>query len=302
MTNITVIGSISNDFVAVTTARPQIGETIEGQSFSIEFGGKGANQAVAVSRLGAQTNMIGCVGEGVLGQQLIDNLKNQNINTQYVVQNETISSGSAQITIADGENSIIYVPGANNLVNSQLIDQAKETLLNSDIVLIQNEIPQDTVEYIINYCFENNVRVILNPAPARLITEEILDKVTYLTPNETEFEVMFEGQQMDEVLKQYPNKIIVTLGTDGAAYHNGEELIVVPAYLVNQVVDTTGAGDTFNGGFAVGMAQGLSVSNSIQLGSLAASISIQKFGAQGGMPTKDEVVRSEHYEKKWDFK
>lgn len=302
MTNITVIGSISNDFVAVTTARPQIGETIEGQSFSIEFGGKGANQAVAVSRLGAQTNMIGCVGEGVLGQQLIDNLKNQNIKTQHVIQNETISSGSAQITIADGENSIIYVSGANNLVDTQLIDQAKDVLLNSDIVLIQNEIPQETVEYIINYCFENNVRVILNPAPARLITEEVLDKVTYLTPNETEFVVMFNGQQMDEVLQKYPNKIIVTLGTDGAAYHNGEELVIVPAYLVDTVVDTTGAGDTFNGGFAVGIAQGLSVSNSIQLGSLAASISIQKFGAQGGMPTKDEVVRSEHYEKEWNFK
>lgn len=302
MTNITVIGSISNDFVAVTKVRPQIGETIEGASFSIEFGGKGANQAVAAARLGMQTNMIGCVGEGVLGKQLIDNLNAQYINTKHVIQNEEISSGSASITIADGENSIIYVPGANNLVDTHLIDEAKETLLNSDIVLIQNEIPQTTVEYIIDYCFENNIKIILNPAPARLITEEIINKVTYLTPNETEFEVMFKGQQMDEVLATYPNKLIVTLGTDGAAYHNGEELVVVPAYLVDTVVDTTGAGDTFNGGFAVGMAQGLSVAHSIQLGSLAASISIQKFGAQGGMPTKEEVVRSEHFEKEWHFK
>lgn len=301
MSSITVIGSISNDFVVVTQNRPQIGETVEGNSFSIEFGGKGANQAVAVSRLGIPTKMVGAVGADHLGQELVGNLEKNLIDVSNIYPIKNISSGSAVITVSDNDNSIIYVAGANNLVDENLIGRSKESILDSNLVIVQNEIPVETVEHIIDLCFANDVPVLLNPAPAKELSEEWIEKVTFLTPNESEFVQIFGDESMDNVIRKYPNKLIITLGSKGVVFFDGEEIQKIQAYEVDKIVDTTGAGDTFNGGFAVGITKGLSIYDSIKLGNLAASLSIQKFGAQGGMPTVEEIKRCEGYEKNWDF-
>lgn len=302
MATITVVGSISTDFVAQSDRFPKVGETIEGSHFGIHFGGKGANQAVAASRLYPQVNMIGAVGDDIFGDNLISNLKQNHIQTSNVERVTQESSGAAVILLAEDDNHIVYTPGANNRVDTAMIDQAKETLLNSSIVVLQNEIPQETIEYIIDLCNENDVPVLLNPAPARTLDTAFIDKVSYLTPNETEFELLFEGQSHEDVLAAYPNKLIITLGSQGVKYHNGEKVVIVPSVKPKMIQDTTGAGDTFNGGLAVGIANDLPLEYAIALGNLAASISIEKLGAQGGSPTLEELKKRDQYEETWHLK
>ncbi len=301
MKKIMVIGSISTDFNVITTKRPEIGETIRGESFSTSFGGKGANQAVAAARLGAEVKMVGTVGTDEFGTLLLANLEKNGINTDNVERVTEIESGSAHITLVDNDNSIIFIPGANNAFNEARLEPLKEEIKTVDFVIIQNEIPMAIITQLIDICDELGVQTIYNPAPAEQVERELVEKVTYLTPNETEFSVLFPGLPIEEGLRNYPNKLIVTLGSEGVAYFDGEEIINVPSYQV-PVTDTTGAGDTFNGAFAYALSKNANLTTSIQFGNLVAAISIQKFGAQGGMPTKEEVVRSEHFEKEWHFK
>jgi len=299
---ITVVGSINTDFVVTVDKRPVIGETIQGNTFETTFGGKGANQAVASARLGMETSMIGAVGEDEFGELLLNNLEANNISSEYIEVISQISSGSSVITIAEGDNSIIYVPGANEEVDERIIKKNHDVLLKSDIVIIQNEVIDEAIFSVIDFCNENNIDTILNPAPARPLTKEYIEKLTYLTPNETEFRLLFPNQEMSDVLKQYPNKLIITLGSVGAIFNNGKENIRVPSFKPKKVVDTTGAGDTFNGAFAVGIVSGLSMEESIKFSNLASSLSIQKPGAQGGMPTLEEMRENQFYEETWDIK
>lgn len=209
-----------------------------------------------------------------------------------------IESGSAHITLVDNDNSIIFIPGANNAFNEARLEPLKEEIKTVDFVIIQNEIPMAIITQLIDICDELGVQTIYNPAPAEQVERELVEKVTYLTPNETEFSVLFPGLPIEEGLRNYPNKLIVTLGSEGVAYFDGEEIINVPSYQV-PVTDTTGAGDTFNGAFAYALSKNANLTTSIQFGNLVAAISIQKFGAQGGMPTLAEVKENEHYEKEW---
>lgn len=298
MKKIMVIGSISTDFNVITTKRPEIGETIRGESFSTSFGGKGANQAVAAARLGAEVKMVGTVGTDEFGTLLLANLEKNGINTDNVERVTEIESGSAHITLVDNDNSIIFIPGANNAFNEARLEPLKEEIKTVDFVIIQNEIPMAIITQLIDICDELGVQIIYNPAPAEQVERELVEKVTYLTPNETEFSVLFPGLPIEEGLRNYPNKLIVTLGSEGVAYFDGEEIINVPSYQV-PVTDTTGAGDTFNGAFAYALSKNANLTTSIQFGNLVAAISIQKFGAQGGMPTLAEVKENEHYEKEW---
>lgn len=303
MKKISVLGSISTDFVVETAVRPQVGETVEGNEFSTSFGGKGANQAVASSRLGAQVSMIGAVGEDTFGDELLKNLEQNGVFTGDV-ERVTQSSGSAFIVLQDGDNSIIYVPGANGAYTKEhlkALSQPGGTLETTDMVLVQNETPQAVVEELIRTCQDKDIPLLYNPAPARVIAHEWVEKVAFLTPNETEFAVMFPNESMDDVLKQYPNKLIVTLGDKGAKFFDGEEIKLVPSVKVDKVVDTTGAGDTFNGSFAFAYAHGLDIRNSIKFANLAAALSIQKAGAQGGAPTLEEMKGQDAYEETWHF-
>lgn len=300
MGKIMVIGSISTDFNVLTEKRPQIGETVRGTQFTTSFGGKGANQAVAAARLGADVRMVGTVGADEFGTLLIDNLEKNGINSSNVERVTHVESGSAHITLVDNDNAIVFIPGANNAFDTARIEQLKPEIAEMDFVILQNEIPMLIVKQLIESCAALNVKVIYNPAPAESIEPTMIDQVTYFTPNESEFNVLFPDLTIEEGLKRYPNKLIITLGSEGVAYFDGKKVVNVASYKV-PVLDTTGAGDTFNGGFAYALSKGADLTTSIRFGNLVAAISIQKYGAQGGMPTLAEVKENEYYEKKWNI-
>ncbi len=283
---ITVIGSINMDIAIRTDIFPKQGETVLGNLFTTIPGGKGANQAVAAARLGSQVQMVGAVGEDAFGNELYFNLKNEEVHVGGIVKTNN-STGIANILLHDNDNRIIVVPGANFDVDQEMIDQHMELIEKSSLVMLQLEIPVKTIEYVLEVCERLSIPVLLNPAPAANYNAEWIDKVTYLTPNETECELMF-GTDYETVLKQYPNKIIVTLGGDGAAYYDGTKIVKVPGFKT-AAVDTTGAGDTFNGAFAHAITAGKSIEESVQFANIAASLSVEKFGAQGGMPRIDKV-------------
>ncbi|WVE37816.1 ribokinase [Priestia megaterium] len=291
MAKVTVIGSSSMDLVVTSNIRPGAGETVLGESFKTVPGGKGANQAVAAARLGADVSMIGCVGEDHYGKAILENFKSNGVSVENVKPVTESDSGTAHIILAEGDNSIVVVKGANDYITPDYVEKAKEKIKEADIVLIQQEIPEETVEYVAQLCQELKVPLLLNPAPARPLKAEVIEQVSYITPNEHEAELLFEGKEKEEVLKQYPNKLFITEGKQGVRYFNGEKEVVVPSYQV-ETVDTTGAGDTFNAALAVALAERMGFEKGIQFANRAASLSVTKFGAQGGMPTRKEVEES----------
>lgn len=298
MSVITVIGSISTDFVVTSDVRPEIGETVEGINFERSFGGKGANQAVAAARLGGQVQIVGAVGVDSFGDDLLNNLMENNISTENVERVTHSPSGTAVITLQENDNAIIYVAGANNQMTQVNSEELVNVINHSDLVVLQNEIPQAQNELILEMCQSLGKPVLYNPAPARSIDKNRLDQVTYFTPNESEFKLIFPDLSLSEGVKLYPNKLFITLGSKGVLYHDGHQEVMVPAYKVNPT-DTTGAGDTFNGAFSVAITNGLSIEESVRFGNLASSISIQKFGAQGGMPSLTDMKGSQDYEETW---
>ncbi|MFS0666360.1 ribokinase [Peribacillus frigoritolerans] len=290
MIRIAVVGSSSMDLVVTSAKRPMAGETVLGESFITVPGGKGANQAVAAARLGAEVSMVGCVGDDVYGEIILDNLKKNHVNTKYVEPVTGSASGTAHITLSEGDNSIIVVKGANDFITPEYVEKAKKVIEESDIVLVQQEIPEETVEYLADLCNMLQKRLLLNPAPARKLSEAVIQQASFLTPNEHEFEILFDGRDRTEVLTEYPNKLFITEGKNGVRYFDGHEEKVVPSFEV-EAVDTTGAGDTFNAAFAVAVAEGKSFDESLLFANRAASISVMKLGAQGGMPQRVEVER-----------
>ncbi|MFF2594394.1 ribokinase [Priestia megaterium] len=291
MAKVTVIGSSSMDLVVTSNIRPGAGETVLGESFKTVPGGKGANQAVAAARLGADVSMIGCVGEDHYGKAILENFKSNGVSVENMKPVTDSDSGTAHIILAEGDNSIVVVKGANDYITPDYVEKAKEKIKEADIVLIQQEIPEETVEYVAQLCQELKVPLLLNPAPARPLKAEVIEQVSYITPNEHEAELLFEGKEKEEVLKQYPNKLFITEGKQGVRYFNGEKEVLVPSYQV-ETIDTTGAGDTFNAALAVALAEGMGFEKGIQFANRAASLSVTKFGAQGGMPTRKEVEES----------
>ena len=270
--NIVVIGSINTDMVTESFKFPKTGETIVGSRFTTLFGGKGANQAICASRLGAEVNFIGCVGTDGNGIASIKNLKDNNVNTRYIKEIEGVASGIAQITIAEHDNSIIIVKGANDELSKDIIDESISLIEGADLVLMQLEVPLETVEYVADICYKKGITTVLNPAPAVKLSE---------------CEQMFPGVYQDN-LKKYPNKLIVTKGSQGVDFFDGTNIVNIPAHTV-KVVDTTGAGDSFNGALAVGIVNKMSLQDSIIFGNKVASIAIKKLGAQTSMPFKEDL-------------
>ena len=291
MIKVAVVGSSSMDLVVTSSKRPIAGETVLGDSFVTVPGGKGANQAVAAARLGAEVTMIGCVGDDFYGEIILENLKNNHILIDHVEPVPGEVSGTAHITLAEGDNSIIVVKGANDCITPEYVQKAIKVIEETDIVLVQQEIPEETVEYLAELCEKLGKRLLLNPAPAREISELVIQRSAFITPNEHEFEILFNGRERSEVLTEYPNKLFITEGKHGVRYFDGKQERVVPSFMV-EAVDTTGAGDTFNAAFAVAVAEGKSFEECLLFANRAASISVTKFGAQGGMPTREEVEGS----------
>ena len=284
---IVVVGSLNLDFVVQAKRFPKKGETLMGENSTMSFGGKGANQAVCAAKLGANVSMVGCLGDDANGKLMLDNMRRNRINVEDVKIVPQVPSGIAQITIAENDNTIIIVSGANDKVDKDVIDRAKETLLKADLVMLQLEIPIETVKYVVDFCYEHNIKTILNTAPARCLDMDLINKVTYLTPNEIELEQLFIDE-METVLKKYPNKIIVTAGSKGVYFHDGNELWNIKANKV-EVVDTTGAGDAFNGAFAYAITDGKCIKEAIEFGNKIAGYAIGKLGAQTSMPTEEEL-------------
>lgn len=302
MSKIVIVGSISMDLVMKTNRIAQEGETVFGDSFAMVPGGKGANQAVAVGRLAAQKdqiNMLGAVGEDSFGHLLLQNLADNGLNVDFVGTVPS-SSGIAQITIFNHDNRIIYCPGANGEVDTTLWEKEWDLLEGADLVILQNEIPHQANLGIAQFCHDKGIKVLYNPAPARETDKEMLDLVTYFTPNQHEVQELFPDKELDTILEAYPNRLIVTLGTKGSTYFDGQVIQLIPA-IKTEAIDTTGAGDTFNGAFGFAVSKGLDMRESLKFATLASHLSVQQFGAQGGMPTLSEMKEHDAYEKAWDF-
>jgi ribokinase len=291
MAKISVIGSSSMDLVVSSKKRPLAGETVLGESFKTVPGGKGANQAVAAARLGAEVSMIGCVGDDHYGKEIMKNFQQNGVNIDNMEPVTGMESGTAHIILAEGDNSIIVVKGANDCVTPSFVKKAENIIAQSDIVLIQQEIPEETVEIVGQICKKYKIPLLLNPAPAREISKEVIEAASFITPNEHEASVLFKELTQQEALKKFPNKLFITEGKAGVRYFDEKQERLILSYPV-QVVDTTGAGDTFNAAFAVALAEGMNLEQGLRFANRAASLSVTKFGAQGGMPTRAEVERS----------
>ncbi|GAA3717475.1 ribokinase [Salinicoccus jeotgali] len=283
---ITVIGSINMDLMTVAENMPEQGETISGESFKTLPGGKGANQAVAAARLGAEVHMIGKVGDDPFGAALIDNFESQGIRIEAVETEPGVSSGLANIIVSDQDNRIIIIAGANGEMHPGYIDKFKERIEASDYILIQFEIPKRTVEHILDLCETLDVPVIINPAPAMQLDDAYWGKATYITPNDNEAKKLFAYDTDD--LPKFLDKLVITNGAKGASFFRGDRMITVPSEKV-EVTDTTGAGDTFNGALAVALAEGKALEEAVGFANKAASLSVQKLGAQSGMPKRSEM-------------
>ncbi|MGM9923721.1 MAG: ribokinase [Bacillus sp. (in: firmicutes)] len=288
MVKVVVIGSSSMDLVVTSPIRPKAGETVLGQDFRTVPGGKGANQAVAAARLGAEVYMVGCVGDDAYGEQILQNFKDNGVHIDYVKPVTGSHSGTAHIILAEGDNSIVVVKGANDYVTPEYVEEALELIQSAHIVLIQQEIPVETVEYVSELCERHQITLLLNPAPARPISLEVIERATILTPNEHEASLLFPELGIKEALRLHPNKLFITEGENGVRYFDGTEEKVIPSFAV-EAVDTTGAGDTFNAAFAVAVAEGKSFDEALLFANRAASLSVTKFGAQGGMPYRGEI-------------
>ena len=297
---IVVVGSINIDLVAVTGRIPVVGETVIGTDFQIHPGGKGSNQAVAIAKLGYPVRLIGCLGNDVFGAQLRSNLLGGGVDISGVSTCEG-TSGVAFIVVSEmGENSIVVTPGANAKVTPQELAANIEIIRRAGIVLTQLEIPLETVQYLAEFCAREDVPLILDPAPARDLPLNIFKRIAWFTPNETEA-AFFTGRKSNngdpvapvEVAKMLLAKgnrgVVLKMGSHGAYIATQEGLGVQVTAVPVRAIDTTAAGDAFNGGFATGLMLGKSPLESARFAVAVAAISVTRTGAQPSMPTMAEV-------------
>ena len=286
---VTVIGSINMDLVTSTSRIPKVGETLIGDSFRTTPGGKGANQAVAAARLGADVTMIGAVGDDSFGETVVSNLTDHSVNTDNIIQVQGCSTGIASITLSDRDNSIIVVPGANNYITPDIIEKNEDQIKNSDILLLQLEIPLESVIRAVELAKKHNTPTILNPAPIQHLPMELLEMVDFLTPNEHEQTLLFASTDgTEKQLEKLKEKCIVTKGSKGVMLYKNGESIEIPGIQV-EAIDTTGAGDSFNGALAFSLCEGDKIEDACRFANVVGAISVTKFGAQTGMPTTKEV-------------
>lgn len=296
---ILVIGSSNTDMVIKTEHLPAPGETILGGNFFMNAGGKGANQAVAAARLGGDVCFIAKVGNDVFGKQAIELFAKENISTEYIFIDNESPSGVALITVdAKGENCIAVAQGANGNLSVDDIKKVTHLIEQAGIILVQLEIPIETIEYIATIAKHYNKQLVLNPAPACMLPDELLSKVSIITPNETEA-AMLSGIEINNIedAKLAAEKlhekgieiIIITLGSEGALLYQNDQHILVPVDKV-VAVDTTAAGDIFNGALAVSISEKRPVEDAIKFANNAAAISVTRLGAQASAPYRSELA------------
>ena len=289
MTRIVVVGSINMDLVTQAPRFVGPGETILGERFLTVPGGKGANQAVAAARLGAEVALVGATGDDAFGRQLRQGLAAENIDLSHTTQLDDCASGTASITVAGGENQIIVVPAANARITPAQVEQAQALIARADVVLVQMEIPLETVEATLRLGHRLEVPVILNPAPAQKLPTNWLKLARYVTPNQHELAILLGADSTEDfraLMRQAPCPVVLTRGAEGAWYREQGEPSHQSGFQVD-VVDSTGAGDTFNAALAVFLREGLAAA--VRKACAAAALSVGKLGAQGGMPQLHEV-------------
>ncbi len=306
MTNILVIGSLNADLVVRAPRFPAPGETIQGEDLVTVPGGKGANQAVAAARLGADVAMIGRVGADSFGASLIENLKQNHVDATHVTRDTSAATGTAVIVVdSHGQNSIVLSPGANAKVKPADVEPA--SFLDPKLLLLQLEIPTETVLHAARLAKESGLGVLLNPAPAHEMPDELLALADFIIPNETELSLLAgktpapsAGKTVNDVrsaeaaarslVRREAQIVIVTLGANGALIVNKGSAKHIPSFKVN-VVDTTAAGDAFISGFAVAWLGGQSLEDAVQYASACGALAVTKFGAQPSLPTANEVSK-----------
>ncbi len=295
---IIVIGSCNTDMVVKANRLPVPGETILGGTFYMNPGGKGANQAITAARLGANITFISKVGYDLFGLQAMEIYKSEKINTDYVFTDQIKPSGVALISVDSfGENCIIVASGANQSLSPEDIDKAKDRILEADIVLMQLEIPMQTVEYAASMAYDYGKKVILNPAPVSALSNHFLKKVYAVLPNRIETEMLSGIKVIDEesaykaakaISSKGVENVVITLGKEGAFVKERDSFVMTPATEV-ETIDTTGAGDVFCGAVSVYLSEGHSLIESVRFANAAAAIAVTRMGAQSAIPYRSEV-------------
>ncbi len=295
---ILVVGSSNTDMVIQTRKFPGPGETLLGGHFFMNPGGKGANQAVAARRLGGTVSFVGKIGNDIFGKQAVQLLEDEGIGVEYVATDPDLPSGVAMITVdGKGENSIVVAPGSNGSFSFSDFDMALPELDRSDMVLLQLEIPLATVAHIAEHASRRGKQVVLNPAPADQLPDDLFHHIDLITPNESEAELLTGIQITDEVSASQAARVlnekgvktvIVTMGAAGAFVLSDEFTGMVTAPKVD-AVDTTAAGDTFNGALVVALSEGKTLHEAVDFACKAASISVTRIGAQSSIPFRKEI-------------
>lgn len=295
---ILVVGSSNTDMVIRTGHLPRPGETVIGGTFFMNPGGKGANQAVAVARLGGQITFICKTGSDIFGHQAHQLFEEEGINTSYVLSDSKNPSGVALITVdSNAENCIVVASGANMYLTPKDLTKAKEAIEQSEIILMQLEIPMETVEYVAQTAYAQGKKVILNPAPAQPLSSVLLRNLFLITPNETEAEMISGIKITDDesamlaarrIAELGVDNVVITLGARGALVYNGTTSEFVGGYKV-KAIDTTAAGDIFNGALAVALAENRSMLDAVRFACKTSAISVTREGAQSSAPYRSEV-------------
>jgi ribokinase len=296
---ITVVGSCNTDMVIKADRLPIPGETVLGGKFFMNPGGKGANQAVAAARMGGNVTLISKTGNDVFGKQSVMLYDNEHIHTDYIFSDPNNPSGVALITVdSNGENCIVVASGANANLCPADIDKAILEIEKSNLVLMQLEIPIETVEYVAEIAIRKNIKVILNPAPARALSDKLLSKLFIIIPNRSEAEILsgikvtdLEKARMaaDIISAKGVNIVVITLGSEGALIKEYDQYHFVEAVKVD-AVDTTAAGDVFCGTVCVGLAEGKTIIEAVKLAAKASAITVTRMGAQASIPYRSEIT------------
>ena len=295
---IVVVGSSNTDMIVKVPRIPKPGETILGGTFSTAAGGKGANQAAAAARAGGDVTFIARVGKDIFGKLALDGFKKDGINIDYVLRDKELPSGVALIFVAEnGENSIAVASGANSNLSPEDIFAVKDIIANADILVMQLETPIETVAKAALIAFENGVRVILDPAPAQPLSDDVLRHISILTPNESESEILTGIKVKTKkdaenaacaLIEKGVETVLITMGEKGVFVANSNISELITGCSV-KAVDTTAAGDVFNGALAVALTENKSLHDSVLFANAAAALSVTKLGAQPSAPRRDEI-------------
>lgn len=286
---IIVVGSSSIDLVLNTEHLPVGNETVIADKSESFFGGKGANQAVATSRLGASVSFIGCVGMDPLGQQILRNLVDEGVDVGFVAETEDAATGTAYVTAAKGVNSIVVVPASNSCMRPQHILDAEKHFQTVDLVLLQLEIPMESVEAAVELAHKNNKMIGIYASPGKKLSPEIINRATFIVAKTNDLAVIFGDEQLENIIKKYPNKLFLRNDSNSTTYFNGSEM----KYYRNDhdsVLHKMGMGDAFTAGFAIALCHQNSIDDCVKFGNKVSLKVTKNRGSQGGLPYLKDFI------------